>query len=196
MLPRPVRGAVALALVALGALALQSIHMVEHITQVLQYYYLHVPAHGLLGEVLDREWVHLAYNGSLEVALIGILLGYGLYRPLGSGGHMVAGQYLFLGLVVLQGYHVFEHVVKIMQYLATGKEDTPGILGQFFPTILVHFTLNAIVLAMMVLAYYRLGSAQRAWMDLRPRTSRRGRADISKPAPGNPLRSAEDANRP
>lgn len=160
----------ALGVVTLGSLLVQSFHMVEHVLQVLQKYYWHVPAHGLLGAALDREWVHMAYNSTLEATLVAMLLGYGLWGrsalsefPRGRAW----GLYAFWGVVAFQGYHVGEHVVKMYQYISTGRPDTPGLAGQLFPTIQVHFADNLVVLALMIAAALGLGMISRAVKDIR-----------------------------
>ncbi len=140
-----------------GALGVQSFHMLEHVAQVLQKFVFGLPPHGILGEALDREWVHFTYNWTLGVALVVVLLGYGLHLRFGFEGRAPIGLYSFRGVVLLQGYHLLEHVVKMMQYFKTGVPDTPGILGQVFPTILLHFAINAAVLALMFLAEGDLG---------------------------------------
>lgn len=160
----------ALGIVCLGSLLVQSFHMVEHVLQILQKYYWMVPPHGLLGETFDREWVHMAYNSTLEATLLVMLLGYGLWS---SGalakfpGGRKWGLYTFWALVTFQGYHVVEHIVKMYQYISTGRPDTPGLLGQFFPPILVHFTINLAVLALMMAASLGLGMMGRAVKDIR-----------------------------
>ncbi|MBI3362730.1 MAG: hypothetical protein HY023_16640, partial [Chloroflexi bacterium] len=61
------------------AFAVQTAHHAEHVTQLIQIYALGFKppeAHGLLGSVFDFEWVHFVYNIGLEVALIGLWLGY------------------------------------------------------------------------------------------------------------------------
>jgi hypothetical protein len=64
---------------------------------------------------------------------------------------------------VFQGYHAFEHIVKLYQYLfiplhQSGTVPTPGILpaltGWAIP--LVHFWFNLIVWVLMVLLVWRL----------------------------------------
>jgi len=164
------RGSRTLGAVCIGSLAVQSFHMLEHVVQVLQKFVWNVPAHGLLGEAFDREWVHMAYNGTLEALFLVMLVGYGLWSRdalRAFPGGRPWGLYTFWALIGFQGYHTAEHVVKMYQYLATGVSDTPGLLGQIFPTILVHFAFNVIVLLMMVMASVGLRMTQRAIRDLR-----------------------------
>ncbi len=131
----------------------QGAHIVEHVAQVIQKFLLGFSqAHGLLGAAFDFEWVHFLYNTALEAALIFILL---WCRR--ATGHQASPA---LQVVVwLQGYHVVEHVVKMYQYYMLGVPSgaTKGILGFVLPVIWVHFWLNLIVLALIVLARYAYG---------------------------------------
>ncbi len=160
----------ALGVVCLGSLLVQSFHMVEHVAQILQKFVYHLPAHGLLGEALDREWVHMAYNGTLEATLLATLLGYGLWSRSALAAFprgRTWGLYAFWSVVAFQGYHVVEHVVKMYQYITTGRPDTPGFLGQILPIIWVHFTINLAVLVLMIAATLGLGMVGRAVRDIR-----------------------------
>jgi hypothetical protein len=128
----------------IATLTLQSVHMLEHVAQVLQKFVLRQPeAHGLLGAIFDFEWVHFVFNTSLGAALV--LIFFWCRR---AAGHPLP---LSLRAVVwLQGYHVVEHVVKMLQYYVSHAEPTKGILGFVFPVIWLHFWINMIVLALIV----------------------------------------------
>lgn len=127
------------------ALVIQAAHMVEHIAQVVQKYVLMMDqARGFLGAVFDLEWVHFVYNSGLEVALLAAFL---LWR---RAGRIVPASLTLV--VVFQGYHVVEHVVKMIQYYALGITMGPkGILGHAVPLILLHFAFNLVVVALVIL---------------------------------------------
>ena len=153
------------ALLAL-AFAVQTAHHAEHVTQLIQIYALGFKppeAHGLLGSVFDFEWVHFLYNLGLEVALIGLWLGYRRVRQADPAGVSRRGFGLLTGLVLFQGYHSVEHIVKLYQYLFVpfyqfGLRPPPGFLPQVsgWPIFLVHFWLNMIVWAAMALTAWHL----------------------------------------
>ncbi len=163
------------------AVAMQTGHYVEHIAQVIQIYWQYVApanAHGLLGEVFDFEWVHFAYNLSLEVMLIGLWLAYRSTRPAPSTPAQV-GLRLLAGLALFQGYHSIEHISKLYQYLfvplyQSGMPPTPGLLPLVtgWRIFVVHFWLNTIVWVGMALAVWYLRPSPavppRARSDLRP----------------------------
>jgi hypothetical protein len=132
----------------LGAtLIVQVAHVVEHVAQVTQKFVLgREQAHGLLGAIFDVEWVHLAYNASLETALVATLalIKRAKVSPVPRTLAIVVG---------VQGYHVVEHLVKMFQHVALGVAAPPGLLGMAVPTIWLHFWVNVVVLGLMTLAY-------------------------------------------
>jgi protein-S-isoprenylcysteine O-methyltransferase Ste14 len=129
---------------------LQSVHMLEHVAQVVQKFGLGMrEAHGLLGAVVDREVVHLTYNVSLFAGMAMLVACCLPLREERRRPWVVA----LAAATALQGYHVVEHAVKFQQFLATGHDDTPGILGQALPLIWVHFTINLLVLAGLAASY-------------------------------------------
>ena len=138
------RYALAATIGLIATLTVQSVHMLEHVAQVLQKFVLRQPeAHGLLGAIFDFEWVHFVFNTSLEVTLVLIFI---WCRR--SAGHRLP---LSLRAVVwLQGYHVVEHVVRMFQYYVGDIAAPKGILGFVFPVIWLHFSINMIVLALIV----------------------------------------------
>lgn len=162
----------------LVALIAQTAHYAEHVAQMIQIYVQYIApakAHGLLGSVFDFELVHFSYNVGLELILIWI---WWLYRAdfraersaqVNTVSTSALGFYVLTGLIVFQGYHSIEHIVKLYQYLfvplyRSGMPPTPGILPIVtgWPIFLIHFWLNAVVWCGMVWA---------AWC-LRPRLGR------------------------
>ena len=136
------------------ALGFQLFHLLEHVVQVAQGKFLGIkPAHGILGSFFDLEWVHFIYNWGLFVLLIvatvAVVREGKIRPPLG---------WLFLGATLaVQSYHVLEHTVKIYQHISTGADPAPGILGQIYDIIWLHFTFNVIVTATMIAAFVWLG---------------------------------------
>lgn len=136
----------------MATVVIQSLHMVEHIAQVIQKFGLGwKEAHGIIG-VLDLEWVHFIYNTALLITLYILFFKYS--RLLKAGGNVLYG--IFVADVVLQSYHVIEHLVKINQHLQTGQQGTPGILGNFVNPILFHFWMNLAVLALITIPFVGL----------------------------------------
>jgi Right handed beta helix region len=158
-----------------GLIAVMAAHEAEHFAQLLQKeaFPNRCPGdcRGALGFIFDIEWVHFAYNTSTFLALAGFAAAYGLWRPEWRRDRPWAVVMLGAGLLI-QSYHVVEHVAKLDQWFASGhKSPTPGILGQHlgapeahsFSLIELHFILNTTVFACIVVGYFGLGFARRAW---------------------------------
>lgn len=134
----------------------QGFHMVEHVLQVMQKSLGIIPAHGLIG-AFNLEWVHFIYN-AVYLILLGILfVMLALKRVLPSRIPFHISIFSsFLFLVIVQGYHLVEHTVKLQQHLATGLQGTPGILGAHVDLIWFHFFLNLAVYLPLLFALYGL----------------------------------------
>ncbi len=139
------RAALASALL-LAAVALQGLHFAEHVTQVIQLFFLRLPVpegHGILGAAFDAEWLHFGYNA----ALFGLLAGVALACPPQLGARPATT--LLIGAFALQGYHLAEHLVKVAQHVATGCDPCVGLLGAVVSLPWLHFFINLGVLALM-----------------------------------------------
>jgi hypothetical protein len=155
----------ALFLVLTIAFLVQTAHFAEHVAQIIQIYAQGVPppnAQGLLGSVFDFEWVHFAYNISLELALIALWLGYRGARQDTPLPAVIRAIPLLTGLILFQGYHSIEHITKLYQYLfvplyQSGAVPTPGILPTLtgIPIFLVHFAINMIAWLLMSLVVWK-----------------------------------------
>ena len=142
-------------------------HEAEHVAQVVQKDALDnscpVDCRGLLGFKADVEWVHFTYNHAILLALAGLYVGFGLWRRRWREANFPAWLALTLGIFVVQGYHGVEHAVKLDQWLDNGhKSPQPGILGMKFSLIELHFTINTIVFALVLVGYFGLGFHRRA----------------------------------
>ena len=60
---------------------------------------------------------------------------------------------LLTGLLI-QMWHMTEHSVKLTQFLRTGMQGTPGILGNYFDPVLLHFCYNLIVYLPLVVVFF------------------------------------------
>ncbi len=142
MLDKPNRRVVML---ALALLVVQSLHMFEHVAQVIQRFALgHEQAHGVLGALFDFEWVHFVFNASLEGAIVVLFFWCRQRDPRRAPFALIGGMWF-------QGYHFLEHVVKMYQYYVLGIAEAPkGILGYVFPLIWLHFFLNLIALLFII----------------------------------------------
>lgn len=131
---------------------IQAVHFVEHIAQFVQHYTLGVPrehAHGIIGQ-LDLETIHLLFGVFLMAALVAVYrLGADLFRRRGP-----VCLACFWALLLIEGYHVVEHVAKYGQHLFTGVQGTPGLFGNVFVNVLwFHFWINLVVTVLITVTF-------------------------------------------
>jgi hypothetical protein len=167
----------ATALLFFETVALQGVHEIEHVVQVVQRTVLGVGnGAGVLGSVFDIEPVHMVYNAAFLVLLGAVYVGCRRHRSaIPARGALVLS---LLGLAVaLQSYHTVEHVVKMWQYVATGLNGTPGILGHWIPVVYLHFAYNTLIYLPVLAAFFLGGfhrSVARELATLLPRRRRIG----------------------
>lgn len=121
----------------------------------------------LLGGV-DFEWAHFTGNTMLFLGLLAVVVAYGRRgRASGHSGSTLAWAVLMGGLVV-QGSHVFEHIVRVSQYVATGRQPV-GLATQWLDPVWFHFSINLVFVVALAVGFFGL----RIHRDLRPRASPR-----------------------
>jgi hypothetical protein len=127
----------------------QTGHLLEHVAQMVQIHTLGLTgsdARGIVGQ-LDIEWAHFAWNAAV-VVLLGVLLFH--FR---SNAWLVAA-------CVFAAWHLVEHDVIMMSFLATGIPGSPGLLaaggsiGGGLPVSRpdLHFLYNLVETALIALA--------------------------------------------
>jgi hypothetical protein len=143
----------------IGVVAVQGIHVVEHIIQLIQVYVLGVPdekALGLLGYVLQfngtEEWLHLVFNVTYLSALL-LLVG-----PLRAFVPKAVPRWafnVFLFGVALESWHNVEHAVIISNVIRNGGCPCPGIgdVALGVTDKVLHFFYNAIAYGATVPAF-------------------------------------------
>jgi len=129
--------------VVVAGLAVQTFHMLEHGLQVYRVHFDGVPSRGgIVGPSVEAEWIHFTYNVLVFAALAAV----GRARARGwSGSARVAADGLLAGAVLLQGYHVIEHGLKVVQHVSTGAKVNPGIAGRWVDLVWFHFGINLAV---------------------------------------------------
>jgi hypothetical protein len=96
----------------------QTLHLVEHVAQMVQIHILGLSgasAQGLVGQ-LNIEWVHFIWNSWVLLALLVLL------------PHFRKNPWL-IATALLAGWHLAEHVVIMATYLSTGVSGSPGLLS-------------------------------------------------------------------
>ena len=138
-----------------AVVAVQGVHVVEHVIQLVQVYLLGVPdddAFGLLGYVLrlqdTEEWLHLGFNLAYVVALY--VLVFPLRELVLRRSVPVWAFWAFLvGGLGLESWHLVEHLVIISEVLRNGGCPCPGIGDQALDVTdtQLHFVYNTIAYA-------------------------------------------------
>lgn len=141
--------------VSFALILVATFHILEHFAQTLQFFTFAIkPAHGLIGTI-DLEWVHFIYNVALFVGMVALFFMADFHMSQGwpwVRSHSLA--MLFTAGVVIQGYHVVEHVVRMIQHFQTGIQGTPGILGYFINLVVLHYYFTAIVYIPIVFFFF------------------------------------------
>mgnify|MGYP000732668944 CR=1 FL=1 len=161
--PFPLRDvSAAAAIVLFNGLAYQIAHHTEHLTQIYQYWYLHLRAMSSKGIIffLDLEWNHFIFDmGYFWLLFVAFLL---FYRRWKARGHWVDGFGMFLwsSTLIIQGWHAIEHTVRIIRHVQLRCEPCAGVADVVFnvPLIPLHFWFNvfALTLPLMAFFYYRM----------------------------------------
>jgi hypothetical protein len=157
--------------------ASQGFHMVEHIAQVLQKFVFHItPAHGLIGQ-LDLEQVHFSFNLFYLSTLVAVMIGWFYYGSQISKRWKIFSV-LLVFTVLAQSYHMAEHTAKLVQFVETMMQGTPGILGNHFDGVIFHAVMNTVVFVPVVIVFIFGGVYKEIFSredsSSRSRASRRG----------------------
>lgn len=142
-----------------GVVAVQGIHVIEHVIQLIQVYVLGIPderALGLLGYILQlngtEEWLHLLFNVTYLSALLLLVVPLRRVVP-GTVPQWAYATFLFG--VGLEGWHNIEHAVIISNVIRNGGCPCPGIgdVALGISDKVLHFFYNAIAYSSTVPAF-------------------------------------------
>ena len=128
----------------------QTGHLAEHVAQMIQIHVLGLTgsdARGIVGQ-LDIEWVHFIWNAGVVALLVALLV------------HFRSNRWLIVACV-FAAWHLVEHDVIMLSFLATGIPGSPGLLasggaiGGGLPVSRpdLHFVYNVVETATIALAY-------------------------------------------
>jgi hypothetical protein len=155
----------------------QSVHVVEHIIQLVQVYVFGVPdddALGLLGYIYQfqgtEEWLHLVFNLVFLTSLVLIAVRLLRSRVARSAVPIWAmAGFLFFG-VWLEGWHVVEHVVIISNVVANDGCPCPGIVDAQLGVsdTILHFGYNTVAYAATTLPLWFVLRSGRESLPARP----------------------------
>ena len=138
--------------------AVQGVHVIEHIVHLIQVYAFDLPsekAFGLLGYVFNfsgtAEWMHLVFNLAYLASLYVLVLG--LYEMMLEGR---VSKRLFRTFLVagagLETWHLTEHIVIIYRVIRNPGCPCPGIgdAALNVSDVQLHFVYNTITYAAVV----------------------------------------------
>jgi hypothetical protein len=155
-----------------GVMAVQGVHVVEHVMQLVQVYAFDVPserAFGVLGYVFNvmgtAEWMHLVFNAAYLLSLYVILLAAHELLARGDISRRVFAAFAVLG-AGLETWHMTEHAVIISNVVRNNGCPCPGIGDQALNVsdVQLHFVYNALTYGATV----GLFVAVRRWHRPRP----------------------------
>ncbi len=139
----------------------QFFHQAEHVTQMYQFAFLGMSAHDAHGFVwfLDDEWNHFVFNG---LYLIGLTIVFTVIlknmRHAGVRWSVAHTGYIF-AFFVLEGWHMTEHTVRILQHVQGLCDQCPGIIDTVtsINRLVLHFWFNFIALTLPTASYVWFG---------------------------------------
>lgn len=150
--------------------AIQGVHVVEHIVQLVQVYVFDVPserAFGLLGYVFNfsgtAEWMHLVFNLAYLVSLYVLVVAVYELFVAGTVPRWAYRTFL-IGGVGLESWHMTEHFVIIYHVLRNDGCPCPGIGDRALNVsdIQLHFVYNTITYAAVVVPFVYMQRARRS----------------------------------
>ncbi len=148
-------------IVFIAAMLYQFFHMIEHVVQAYQHWWLGrsiAESSGVLF-FLNLEWNHFLFNLGYFIALAYLVFRFTsnstILRPT---LHRISEIIALLWVAVLiQGYHVFEHSIRIVEHLHNNCEPCKDVLTWGFDGVYWHLTINAIVFFLAFIALMFIG---------------------------------------
>ncbi len=137
-------------------LVYQTFHQLEHAIETVQLNILHhTSAHTLINGV-DFEYVHFGANALLLYGLFAVIIGAGKRTRAWLKVNYRWGWYAMVAALVVQTYHVFDHTVRLIEYIQSGGKPPEGTLTIWVNPVWFHFAINLTVLSGMYCAFLGL----------------------------------------
>lgn len=156
----------------------QTFHQLEHGIEAVQLNLLHHTSANTLINGVDFEYVHFGANALLLYGLFAVVIGAGTRTRAWLKVHHRWGWYAMVAALVVQTYHVFDHTVRLIEYLQSGGRPPEGTLTIWVNPVWFHFAINLTVLVGMYCSFFGLG-LHRALRSRRPAL-----APVRRPASG------------
>lgn len=132
----------------------QAFHQLEHTIETVQLQLLgHDESDTLLNGV-DFEWLHFGANALLLYGLVAVVVGAGSAARARWRAERRWGWWAMVAALVVQSYHVFDHTVRLVEYVSSGGDKDPaGTLTRVVNPVWFHFGINLTVLVGMIAAF-------------------------------------------
>jgi hypothetical protein len=149
-------------------LVYQTFHQLEHAIETVQLNILHHTSANTLINGVDFEYVHFGANALLLYGLFAVVVGAGTRTRAWLRVHHRWGWYAMVTALVVQTYHVFDHTVRLIEYLQSGGKPPEGTLTIWVNPVWFHFGINLTVLVGMYCAFFGLRMHQSLRTRLQP----------------------------
>ena len=135
----------------------QTFHQLEHTIETVQLQLLHHGSSHTLINGIDFEYVHFGANTLLLYGLFAVVIGAGSRARARLRVENPWGWRAMVAALAVQSYHVFDHTVRLIEYLQSGGKDPSGTLTLWVNPVWFHFFINLTVLVGMIAAFFGLG---------------------------------------
>lgn len=135
----------------------QAFHQVEHAIEAVQLNILHHREARTLISGIDFEYVHFGANALLLYGLVAVVVGAGRSTRERLRTERRWGWYAMVAALVVQSFHVFDHTVRLIEYVQSGGQPPEGTFTVWLNPVWFHFGINLTVLVGMVCAFLGLG---------------------------------------
>jgi len=135
----------------------QTFHQLEHAIETVQLQILHDRSANTLINGIDFEYVHFGANALLLYGLAAVVIGAGPRARAWLRAEHWWGWLAMIAALVVQTYHVFDHTVRLIEYLQSGGQEPGGTLTVWVNPVWFHFGINLTVLVGMFAAFFGMG---------------------------------------
>jgi len=137
-------------------LVYQTFHQLEHGIETVQLNLLHHTSANTLINGIDFEYVHFGANALLLYGLFAVVIGAGARTRAWLKVNHRWGWYAMVAALLVQTYHVFDHTVRLIEYVQSGGRPPEGTLTIWVNPVWFHFAINLTVLVGMYCAFLGL----------------------------------------
>lgn len=135
----------------------QAFHQVEHAIEAVQLNVLHHREARTLINGIDFEYVHFGANALLLYGLFAVVIGAGGRTREWLRTEHRWGWLAMITALVVQSFHVFDHTVRLIEYVQSGGQAPEGTFTVWLNPVWFHFGINLTVLVGMTCAFFGMG---------------------------------------